>query len=263
MAKTPPTTPSADAVRQMELEMVPLAKELKIGSTFLLKTYSKIPLTSQAQFTLDLLRAIREGRREEACMRNCKMAGFGDYKFLVDFETDNLKLPNGVTWDWLCDCAFIPNHENLVLLGAPGTGKTHLAKALGIKACELGHKVFYSQTYDLLGRLENAHLRSKESLNALFKKITSCDLVILDEWGYLPISSNAERLLFQLVNMCYEKRSIIITTNESVTGWTKMFTDQVLLTAIVDRLIHHAYLIQHDGDSYRLIHSTMELRGNS
>jgi DNA replication protein DnaC len=144
----------------------------------------------------------------------------------------------------LFDLTFITKNENVIFLGPPGVGKTHLAIALAIKACSHGFKVHFTTMDKLISKLKEDHHKRKTYINA--------DLVIVDEVGYLPVDSQEAYLFFQFVSYRYEKRSTIITSNKSFGDWHELFGDPVIATAILDRLLHHCTVINIKGHSYRL-----------
>ena len=183
-----------------------------------------------------------------------KKAKFLDKKSLHDYEwTEQLRFPPHLTKEDLCSLQFIENRENVVLVGSPGTGKTHLATGLGRKACELGYEVRFYRVAHLVEELEQA-LRNNR-LSAFRKRMEKVDLVILDEMGYLPFSKEGAELLFQIISEFYEQKSVIITSNLEFSQWNRIFTDSRLTAALVDRLIHHAHIISFHGESYRLSHT--------
>jgi DNA replication protein DnaC len=145
---------------------------------------------------------------------------------------------------------FISHGENVLIFGAPGVGKTHLAIGLGRKIVELGHTVRFTTATALLATLGKA-----ESEGSLADKLTEYAkprLLIIDELGYLPFERRAAHLFFQLVNRRYEKGSLLVTTNQRVSEWGVVFGDEVLATAILDRLLHHSHTLVITGESYRL-----------
>lgn len=144
----------------------------------------------------------------------------------------------------LFDLTFISKHENVIFLGPPGVGKTHLAIALAIKACNHGFKVYFTTMDTLISKLKENQNKSKAYLNA--------SLVIVDEVGYLPVDSQEAYLFFQFVSYRYERSSTIITSNKSFRDWQELFGDPVVATAILDRLLHHCKVINIKGHSYRL-----------
>ncbi len=137
-----------------------------------------------------------------------------------------------------------------MLLGSPGTGKTHLATALGLKACEHGYQVKFFRVADLVGLLEEA--LKQGNLTRIKKQIEACDLLILDELGYVPFQKQGAELLFHIIADCYEQKSVIVTSNLEFGQWNRIFGDNRLTSALVDRLVHHAHIIAFTGESYRL-----------
>jgi len=144
----------------------------------------------------------------------------------------------------LFDLTFLARHENVVFLGPPGVGKTHLAVALAIKACSHGFKVWFTTMHTLISKLKETQSKGKAYL--------SSSLVIVDEAGYLPVDSREAYLFFQFISYRYEKSSIILTSNKSFGDWQELFGDAVIAAAILDRLLHHSKVINIKGHSYRL-----------
>ncbi len=144
----------------------------------------------------------------------------------------------------LFDLTFVAKHENVIFLGPPGVGKTHLAIALAVKACGHGFKVLYTTMHDLVAKLKESQARTKPYISA--------SLVVVDEVGYLPVNATEAHLFFQFVSSRYERTSTIITSNKSFIDWQELFGDQVIASAILDRLLHHCRVINIKGHSYRL-----------
>lgn len=146
--------------------------------------------------------------------------------------------------------------ENLILYGRNGAGKSHMATAIGVEACMQGKKVRFYKTATLVNELTDA--KSNGSLTRYLRNISKLDLLISDEWGYLPFDLEGSQLLFQVITDCYEKRSLIITTNIEFSKWNGIFYDDQLTASLIDRLVHHSHLIVFDRDSWRFEHSLMK-----
>jgi DNA replication protein DnaC len=150
----------------------------------------------------------------------------------------------------LAGLSFVGRAENVVLLGPPGVGKTHLAIALGIKAVEAGTPVLFLTLETLMSRLGRA--RHENRLERMLQQLAAPRLLILDELGYLPLSREEASLFFRMLVRRYERGSLIVTSNKGFADWGEVFNDQVLATAILDRLLHHATTLNIKGESYRL-----------
>lgn len=150
----------------------------------------------------------------------------------------------------LCSLAFLENNENIVFLGSSGVGKTHLSISIGIEAARQRYSTYFIKCSNLLENLKKA--QDENRLEARLKHYASYRLLIIDELGYLPISEGDERLLFQLIDRRYEKKSTIVSTNINCSDWEAIFYDIRIANAILDRILHHCSVIQILGDSYRL-----------
>ena len=151
----------------------------------------------------------------------------------------------------LATLRFVENHENVILLGPPGTGKTHVAIALALKACEAGHKVLFTPLADLVAQLHAA--LADHSLSARFKTLSQVELLLIDEVGYVPLDKTGADHLFQVIARRYETGSIILTSNKAFTEWGNILGgDSVVASAILDRLLHHSVVFNIKGESYRL-----------
>jgi DNA replication protein DnaC len=189
-------------------------------------------------------------RQDKRIRRNRKMAAFPAEKRLEGFDYRHQTTITKRQVNALLDFQFIDERNNLVFIGPPGVGKTHLAIGIGYKAVEAGYRVLFRNALDLVEELELAEMKGelKKRVSALAKY----DLLIIDELGYLPMTRQARYNLFQLINSLYEYRSIILTTNKDFTSWGEFFHDDNVAVPIIDRVIHHSHIFMLGGESYRL-----------
>lgn len=221
---------------------------------------AKIQASTHEHFLEELLFREVENRKISSQRAAIKKAGFDIIKTFEGYSTDHIIFPNTISYDEIRNGSFIEKKENLICYGAEGRGKTHLLIAAGIKACELGYRVKHTNVASLVNELVEA--QETGQIRKFMKQFEKIDLLLLDEWGYVPVDSQGAKLLFQVVASCYERKSIILTTNLEFGRWNGIFMDDKLTAALIDRLIHHSHLLIFDDvkESYRLTHSLMNKR---
>lgn len=179
-----------------------------------------------------------------------KVGAFPHHKTLNDFDFTFQPSINQQEIKDFESLRFIEAQENIVFLGSSGVGKTHLAVSLGIAAAKKRYSTYFIKCHDLIQQLKKAKLENR--LEARLKHFCKYKLLIIDELGYLPIEKDDAKLFFQLIDMRYEKRSTILTTNINFNSWDDIFYDPVIANAILDRILHHAHVVNITGKSYRL-----------
>lgn len=191
-------------------------------------------------------------REETQRQKRLKAARF---PFLRTLDGFDFRFQTSVRRQTILDLAqldFVERRENLVLLGPPGVGKTHLAIALGVEAVNAGYRVMFSTVHDLTDRLYKA--LADDTVTQTMNRTLRHDLIILDELGFLELGQTGSDFLFQLVAKAYEKRSLIVTSNLDFSEWGDLFDKPATAAAVLDRLLHHAHVISLKGDSYRVRH---------
>jgi DNA replication protein DnaC len=209
----------------------------------------------QEEFLCRVLAEEIAGRERSRRARLLTRAGFPVLKSFAEYDFHCVRLPPALTKDELLSCQFIQEKKNLVLYGPVGIGKTHMAVALGATACEMGLKVRFNTVTELVLKLADA--RKNGTLERLVRDLQQLNLLILDEWGYVPVDKDGSQLLFRVVADSYESKSLILTTNLEFSKWGGIFTDEQMAAAMIDRLIHHGHLILFEGGSYRMEHALM------
>lgn len=189
-------------------------------------------------------------RRALAIETRTKVSGIPVKKSIQDFDLAFQKSIDKKVINELCTLSFVHNAENLILLGPPGVGKTHIAIGLGMEAIKAGFSVYFINSATMIEKLKQAARQDK--LEKKLKALSKYKLLIIDEIGYLPFDQEASNLFFRLISRRYERSSTIFTANKSYSEWGEIFGDPVIATAILDRILHYSITLNLKGESYRL-----------
>ena len=201
-------------------------------------------------FLLRLMEREYDTRLENRKKAQIRQAGFPAKLYLHDLKRDLLPVDAAAKLSMLERLDFVSSGRNIILAGNPGTGKTHIATGLGLKACLQGYKVYFTTIHGLLTQLRESH--AQRTLRQMEMRFEKYDLVICDEFGYISFDKEGAELLFNHLSLRAGRKSTIITTNLGFDRWEEIFGDPVLTAALVDRLTHKAHLINMNGESYRL-----------
>ncbi len=229
-------------------------KKLRLP-TFL-SEYSKLAQQCAAekkdhvQYLLRLCELELIERERRMIERRIKAAKFPATKSLDSFDFKAIPSLNKPLVLELARCEYIDKYQNIIALGPSGTGKTHVALGLGLAACQKGLKVRFITAASLVHELIEAV--DERRLQRFQKQLTSQNLLIIDELGFVPLSKTGAELLFEVISQCYERGSIIITSNLPFDEWTEIFGSERLTGALLDRLTHHVHILEMNGDSFRL-----------
>lgn len=211
-----------------------------------------------AGFLLQLTEQELIDRERRAAERRLKAAKFPSSKTLESFDFAAQASINKTLVVELMRCVYLDHRENILLVGSPGTGKTHLATALGIEACHRGKKVRFWRTTELITQMMEA--RDERTLSRIKGQLAKLDLLILDELGYVPASKLGAELLFDVISLAYERTSVIVTTNLPFERWVEVLGCERLTGAALDRLTHRCHVLEANGQSYRLKDATRRRR---
>jgi DNA replication protein DnaC len=224
----------------VEAQVLAACKRLRLGSD-LVANAKRIKKKGNLEFLLELFTAELEERDRKRRNAYQKAAKFDILKTFEDYTFEDIKFPAALTPEDILGATFIPKRENLIVYGTVGSGKTHLAIATGVAACDAGFRTRFWRTATLVNALTEA--KREGYLSRFMKQFDKLDLLICDEWGYVPVDSDGSKLLFQVISECYERKSIIITTNLEFARWNDIFADTKITAALLDRIIHHSHLL--------------------
>jgi DNA replication protein DnaC len=236
-------------------EIAACCKALKLGRN-IVEMSEKVQADSHQEYLLKLLQSELEHRDSLRKDKFLKNAGFYAIKTLEGFRFDEITLPAPVSREYLQNCEFIKTKTNLVMYGNVGTGKTYLSIALGVEACQKGIETRFFRTAALVNRLSEA--KKSGTLSVFMKQLAKTELLICDEWGYVPLDRTGAQLLFEVISECYEHKTLIINTNIEFSRWVNVFYDEQMTGAILDRVLHHCHLLLFPGQSNRIRESGLK-----
>lgn len=234
-------------------DLVPILKKLRMSgvlSSLELRTKEAADDSlSHAEFLYRLLHDEVERRETKQLSMRLRRASFDSNKSLEDFDFHfNPGVPKAKVID-LATCQFVERHGNVLLVGPTGVGKSHLAQALGQRACRAGHSALYVSSHDMLMQLRAA--RADQSFDRRMLRFTGPDVLIIDDLGLRPLEGDEPIDLYEIIRRRYERGSMIVTSNRSLEEWAPLFGDPLLASAAMDRLLHHSHVLVLDGKSFR------------
>lgn len=234
-----------------------MMRELKLSGLAL--HWREVPYENTEQYVHALMQLELTEKKAARTNRLISAAGFNVLKTLDDFTWHSgIQLPAGLSRTDIEELSFLTTHDNLILLGSVGTGKTHLATAVGVEACRQGKRVRFFTVAGLGNQLLEKN--EKGCLSRFVRSLERTDLIILDEMGFVPLHKDAAELLFQVISACYERKSLVITSNLEFSRWNTVLGDTHLTVALIDRIVHHSHIVVFNGESFRLAQSAARLQ---
>jgi DNA replication protein DnaC len=234
-------------------DLVPILKKLRLSGvlqTLDLRTAEAVDASlSHSEFLFRLCSDEVERRESKQLDLRMRRASFGGVKRIEDFEwAFNAQIPKAKIVD-LATCNFVERKENVVLTGPAGVGKSHIAQAIGERACRMGHSVFYTSAHRMLSELRAA--RADQTYDKKMLRVTSPAVLVIDDLGLRPLELDEPIDLYEIIRQRYEVGSIIATSNRALEEWYPLFLDDLMASAAMDRLLHHSHVVVMEGHSYR------------
>jgi len=234
-------------------DLVPILKKLRLSGilqTLDLRTMEAVDASlSHSEFLFRLCSDEVQRRESKQLELRMRRAAFDGVKRLEDFQwAFNAQIPKAKIVD-LATCNFAERKENIVLTGPTGVGKSHIAQAIGERACRMGHSVFYTSAHRMLSELRSG--RADQTYDKKMLRFTSPDVLVIDDLGLRPLELDEPIDLYEIIRGRYEVGSIIATSNRALEEWYPLFLDDLMASAAMDRLLHHSHVVVMEGDSYR------------
>lgn len=241
----------------MGVTLTDMCRQLRLA--YIAETIHNHPDQQVAAVVETILMTELEGRKRAKLGKLVNTAGFPHIKTFDGYVFDAVTFSPGYNKEMLLSLEWLRRKENVLMLGSVGTGKTHMAIALGVEACRQGLRVQFYRAAELVALLQEKFV---DGMITRFRgKLRKLDLLILDEVGYVPFNQTGSELLFNVIADCYEQQSVIVTSNLEFGQWTSVFGDNKLTAALVDRLVHHAHILAFAGESFRLKEAMNKIQG--